>query len=112
MSFQHDTDTCSTVIAAHPQVLIRRPSHTEAVKYTMPTLLHQQVELGPDYRQLQVARPRGSDSDAGGRSVLTCYITNVKAQKRCIADFLIYAIVFALGISRFHYMTTNIIYDI
>ena len=41
-----------------------------------------------------------------------CYITNVKTQKRCIADFLLYAIVFALGISHLHCMTTNIIFDI
>ena len=77
------------------------------------------------YKVTIVSRPRDSDSDAVAvaqqeagpanpaiRFVLTCYITHVEAQKSYIVDFLLYAIIYIVGISHLHYMTSYVIHDI
>ena len=126
----------STLPAAHQPVILRRDWDVQVTPWLwlsrcqIHNALHcplswmQQV-IGGLCTVTIVSRPRDSDSDAVAvaqqeagpanpaiRFVLTCYITHVEAQKSYIVDFLLYAIIYIVGISHLHYMTSYVIHDI
>ena len=63
---------------------------------------------------MQVAMGQQETGQATLRPALSKHVIYymLKHRKRYIADFLLHAIIYILGILHRHYMTSNIIYDV
>ena len=116
---------CEAFRAIPPRQMSGSHCSCQVAKYTMPALLDATRRIGgcshspscpglETVTVMQVAMGQQETGQATLRPALSKHVIYymLKHRKRYIADFLLHAIIYILGILHRHYMTSNIIYDV